>query len=88
MALKRDIYKALEDVLGPEYISEDKNVTVGVVSGEFKNIKGTIDTFTQITTLRFIFNKDGKINFDIPSDHNTLIYVLEGEIIINDENET
>jgi redox-sensitive bicupin YhaK (pirin superfamily) len=80
-------YVALQKEKTPEYVSEDKNVTVGVVSGEFKNIKGTIDTFTPITTLRFIFNKGGKINFDIPSEHNTLIYVLEGDIIINDKNE-
>ncbi len=45
MALKRDVYKALEDVLGPEYISEDPVV---IESYPFPIRKGTIEEDTYL----------------------------------------
>jgi len=69
----------------PVYATEDKKVTVGIVSGEFNSVKGFVDTFTPITTLRFEFEKDGVVEFEIPSDQNCLLYNLKGELLINDE---
>lgn len=70
----------------PTYLSEDGKVKVGIVSGEFKDIMGIVDTFTTITTLRFEFEKDGTIEFDIPPDQNCILYNLKGELLLNDEN--
>jgi len=68
----------------PEFISEDSKVKVGIVSGEFKGIKGVVDTFTPVTTLRFEFEKNSEIEFVIPTAQNTLLYILNGELIVND----
>jgi len=80
-------YKAISKEDTPIYFSEDKKVEVAVVSGEINGVKGKVDTFTPINTLRFNFLKDGEIEFDIPKEHNTLFYLLKGKIHINDEQE-
>lgn len=71
----------------PICLSEDKKVEVAVVSGELKGVKGKVDTYTPINTLRFNFTKDGEIEFDIPNDHNVLFYLLKGKVIANGEQE-
>lgn len=69
----------------PNYTTPDNKVKVGVVSGEFKGIKGFVDTFLPVTTLRFEFEKNGIIEFEIPAEHNCLLYNLKGELVINSE---
>jgi redox-sensitive bicupin YhaK (pirin superfamily) len=85
--MEQPYYKAItkEDTL--IYFSDDKKVEVAVVSGELNGVKGKVDTYTPLNTLRFNFLKDGEIEFDIPYDHNTLFYLLKGKLKINDEKE-
>jgi hypothetical protein len=83
--MEQPFYKPITKEETPVFISDDKKVQVGVVSGKFKNLEGVVDTFTPITTLRMNFEKDGELAFDIPSTHNTLIYVLDGHLKINNE---
>jgi redox-sensitive bicupin YhaK (pirin superfamily) len=82
--MEQPTYTPITKEQTPQFVSEDKKVKVGVVSGKFRDVKGVIETFTPVTTLRFNFEKDGEIDFEIPNQQNTLIYVLEGELIIND----
>jgi redox-sensitive bicupin YhaK (pirin superfamily) len=60
---------------------------VDVVSGELNGVKGKVDTFTSLNTLRFNFLKDGEIEFEIPNDHNTLFYLLKGKLQVNGDQE-
>ena len=85
--MEQPYYKAITNEDTPIYFSDDKKVEVAVVSGEFNGVKGKVDTYTSINTLRFNFLKDGKIDFEIPGDHNTLFYLLKGKVKLNDEQE-
>ena len=82
--MEQPVYSAITKEDTPVFISEDGKVKVGVVSGTFKNLKGIVDHFIPVTVLRFDFEKDGEIEVDIPSNQNTLMYLLDGELIIND----
>ena len=82
--MDQPVYTAIPKENTPSFISEDKRVKVGIVSGKFKNIQGAIEHFSPVTVLRFDFDKDGDIDFEISSTQNTLIYLLDGELIINE----
>ncbi len=82
--MEQPVYTAITKEDTPVFIQEDGKVKVGVVSGNFKHLKGIVDHFIPVTVLRFDFEKDGEIDFDIPSNQNTLMYLLDGELLIND----
>ena len=86
--MEQPIYKPITKEETPVFVSEDKKVQVGIVSGKFKNINGALDSFTPVTTLRMNFEKNGKIDLTIPPSHNTLIYLLDGQLRINNETVT
>jgi quercetin 2,3-dioxygenase len=82
--MEQPFYIPLTKEQTPAFKSADGKVTAGIVSGVFKGIKGAVETFTPVTTLSFDFKRDSDIEFEIPKEHNTLIYLLNGELIIND----
>ena len=86
--MEQPFYKPITKEETLTFISDDKKVQVGVISGTFKNLKGIVDTFTPVTVLRMNFEKDGELSFDIPSRQNTLIYILDGHANINNEEVT
>ena len=83
--MEQPVYTAIAKEDTPVFNSTDGKVKVGVVSGDFKNLKGAIDHFTPVTVLRFDFEKDGELEFEIPPSQNTLIYLLNGHLRINNE---
>ena len=85
--MEQPYYIAVTKEDTPIYYSDDKKVEVAVVSGELNGVKGKVDTFTPLNTLRFDFLKDGVIEFEIPNKHNTLFYLLKGKLQVNDEQE-
>ena len=86
--MEQPVYNPITKEETPIFISEDKKVHVGIVSGDFNNLKGIVETFTPITTLRMKFEKDGELSFKIPFTQNTLIYVLDGNVKINNQDAT
>jgi len=86
--MEQPVYTAITKEDTPVFTSEDEKVKVGIVSGRFKNLKGVVDHFLPVTVLRFDFEKEGEIEFEIPSKQNTLIYLLDGHAIINNEDVT
>lgn len=56
---------------------------VEVIAGEFNGTKGSASTFSPLNILNSKLNKNGKVNFNMPSHFNTAVLVIEGEIIIN-----
>lgn len=65
-------------------ITQD-NATIIVVSGEFKNVKGPAKTYSPQTLLRVNATVGAKISLPLPKTFNTLIYVLNGEIEIDNK---
>ena len=67
-------------------IHKDDEKKIKVIAGKFENAEGPI---SKHNIEPFYFDvelkKDKEFNFDIPSSHNTLIYLIEGEIEIGDK---
>ncbi|MGJ8667524.1 MAG: pirin family protein [Patiriisocius sp.] len=62
----------------------EKNAgTIEVIAGEYNGTKGPASTFTNIYMLNAKLNKNGKAQFNFPEHYNTVLLVIEGEIIIN-----
>ncbi|MFC4268801.1 pirin family protein [Polaribacter marinivivus] len=76
-------YQHLEDEQIPKLFSEDKKVQLNVVAGHQKEIFGNITTQTEVNVFTAIAQEKGKIEIDIPKHHKSLIYLLEGEIVVN-----
>lgn len=69
----------------PTIVTEDKLTTILIPAGELNGVKGIIPTFTPVTTLMGEMKKGGSFTFSFPKHYNTLLYVLEGEIVINEK---
>jgi redox-sensitive bicupin YhaK (pirin superfamily) len=70
----------------PTIVTADGLTTIRVPAGNVNNTKGIIPTFTDVTTAMGDMKIGGSFTFNFPSSHNTLLYVLSGELTIN-ENE-
>jgi len=67
----------------------DKNAgIIEVIAGAYKNVKGVASTFTPIHMLNAKLNKGGKAEFQFPANYNTVLLVLEGEIVVNGNEKT
>jgi len=82
--MEQPVYTAITKEDTPLFTSKDNKVKVGIISGNFKNLTGVVDHFSPVTVLRFDFKNEGEIEFEIPSNQNTLMYLLDGELLIND----
>lgn len=78
-------YQPLPHEKTPVTYSEDKRVSLGVVSGSFEDVDGVIDTYTSLLTLRIDAKSGGKKEIAIPEDHNSFIYLLDGSMKVNDK---
>ncbi|SHJ65525.1 hypothetical protein SAMN04487911_12926 [Arenibacter nanhaiticus] len=67
-----------------KYELAGKNGLVEVIAGNYKGIQGTATTFTPVNLLNTRLNKGAKTDFSFPSNYNTALLVLEGEIKVND----
>lgn len=67
----------------PSVKSSDGLITVNVFSGEVVGVKGKIPAMTPVNSATIIAKQGGKISIDIPLTHNSLLYLLDGEIILS-----
>ena len=80
----------------PEYIyidadkmstHKDNEKTVKVIAGKFENAEGPVKGHNVEPVYFDVEVEDGKeFNFDLPSTHNSLIYLIDGEIKVGDQN--
>lgn len=64
----------------------DKNAKIGkatIIAGNWQDQTGTATTFTPINLWDIELNKAGSTMLDIPSSHNIMLLVQEGELLIN-----
>ena len=69
----------------PVVQTEDKNITLKVVAGEFNGKKGPILTQTSVNVYMVSTNSEGIMEVKVPANHNALIYLLDGEVMVNNE---
>lgn len=65
------------------FINENK-VTNRIVSGNLHGQKGIIDTFSPMLILQTSILPGGKTKIPIPENFNACIYIISGEIILNE----
>ncbi|SUB83946.1 pirin family protein [Pragia fontium] len=59
--------------------------TVSVVAGEYQQTKGPARTFTDINMWNVKLNAGGSTALNAPEGHNTLLVVVSGTVLINDQ---
>jgi len=57
---------------------------IEVIAGQYKDVKGSADTFTPLHLQNARLNKGGKADFSFPAAYNTALLVIEGSIRVND----
>lgn len=62
----------------PYFNSEDGKIIVNVIAGLLNNTKGPIPTLTPINAATIHAEMGGKINLQIPANHNLFLYLLDG----------
>ena len=65
-------------------IPKDENkIKIHAVSGEWEGIKAPIQSLADVNLSFIELQSGGKVNFNIPSEHNIFLYVVSGEINVN-----
>ena len=72
-----------EDI--PVIENEDKTISLKVVAGELASKKGLIKTQTPVNVFTIKASSSGTMQVDIPNNHKSLIYLLDGEVLVNNE---
>ena len=75
-------YQAIENSNIPK-IKVDGGI-VEVIAGSYQEHQGAASTFTPVNMLNAKLTSAGSAAFSFPSNHNTCILVIEGEVILND----
>ncbi len=76
-------YQHLEDKQIPKLFSEDKKVQLNIIAGKHKQESGLIKTQTDMNVFSAKATEGGKMEIEISEKHQSLIYLLEGEILVN-----
>lgn len=66
-----------------KFISDDNLVKASVFSGEVLGIKGKVNALSPLNAATFEIATDGTVSIPIPADHNALIYLLDGSIMLD-----
>ncbi len=64
-------------------IYKDQNKQVKVIAGKFENVEGPVKGHNvEPVYFDVELNKDKEFDYNLPSDHNTFIYLINGEVEI------
>lgn len=64
----------------PAFVSEDGKVNGKVFSGEVYGVKGPIPSQATVNAATLEFKKEGTISIVIPTNHNAMVYLLDGKL--------
>lgn len=76
-------YQAIEHASIPTV--EVQNGIIEVIAGEYQATKGRASTFSPVHMLNVKLDSNGYGEFAYPAHYNTALLVIEGEIIVNNE---
>ena len=72
-----------EDI--PVVVNEDSSVELKVIAGTQSEEHGPIKTQTAVNVFTVKAKPEGEMMVEIPKSHSSLMYLLDGEVLINDE---
>ncbi len=64
--------------------SDDGKVNVQIIAGELNGVYGRIHTQTSVNAFMIDVEADGSFEINVPSSHQSTVYLLKGDVIIND----
>ena len=64
--------------------SEDKKVNIQIIAGELEGVYGRIQTQTAVNAFMIDIEARGNYRIQIPKLHQSTVYLLKGDVIIND----
>jgi redox-sensitive bicupin YhaK (pirin superfamily) len=67
----------------PTRISADGKVTTRVFAGSLVGLKGPIPSHTEVNAATLTLKEGGKISLELPTNHNALLYLLDGKITLD-----
>ncbi|WP_298881002.1 pirin family protein [uncultured Polaribacter sp.] len=76
-------YQHLSEKQIPKLFSNDKKVQLNIIAGNQNKESGLIKTQTDVNVFTAFVENEGKMEIEIPQNHQSLIYLLEGEILVN-----
>ena len=76
-------YQYLEKEQIPVIFSDDKEVRLNIIAGKQLSEEGLIKTQTSVNVFTANADIGGKLDIKIPENHQSLIYLLEGAILVN-----
>jgi redox-sensitive bicupin YhaK (pirin superfamily) len=68
----------------PQVDLKDGAGKLRVIAGEYNGNKGPAHTFTPINLWDIRLNANHQVIFKVPVGHNTAVFVLSGEVVLND----
>jgi redox-sensitive bicupin YhaK (pirin superfamily) len=68
-------------------ISENGKVNIQIVAGNFEGKSGKIATQTSVNAYIIDIEEGGEYNFPILANHQSLLYLLKGSVLVNDNDE-
>ncbi|MFY0603372.1 MAG: pirin family protein [Flavobacteriaceae bacterium] len=78
-------YQHIKNEEMPIVNNQTNSVSLKVVAGKQKGAVGLIQTQTPVNVFTVEAQEQGEMNIHIPRSHKSLIYLLDGEVIVNNE---
>jgi len=78
-------YQGFQKEAIPTFIDQDGKVKLNIVSGEYKGLKGPIESLTDITAYTIELKEGGNLDIVISKERNTMFYQLHGETIVQNQ---
>ncbi len=75
-------YQGFQKEAIPTFIDQDGKAKLNVISGDYKGLKGPIESLTNITAFTIELKKGGKLDITIPEERNAMLYQLHGDTFV------
>ncbi len=79
-------YQAIKNENIPRVQLDDKGGEIEIIAGNYHGVLGSAKTFTPLHLYNIKIKKGGRVSFDFPAQYNTNLLVIEGNIMLNNEN--
>lgn len=85
--MEQPSYQPLSKEETRQYISEDAKASVSLVAGTFMGMKSAIRTLSPLLVLTLEIEADGKLTIPLTGNFNSILYLLDGKVEVNSEQE-
>ena len=86
--MKEPDYQPLSNENTTKFDASDGKATISVIAGNYQNKEGKIKVVTPLQILRLDLQKGANLELEIPADYNSLLYQLDGQLLLNSRHKT